>query len=59
MNDDKEQTVADPSAPEPETGLEDDEMEDLRRELNDDEVARIAGGVCGTNETHTKTPTSA
>ena len=57
MNDDKEQTFADPSAPEPETGLEADETEELRRELNDEEVARIAGGVGGTNETHTQTPT--
>jgi hypothetical protein len=57
MNDDKEQTVADPSAPEPETGLEADETEELRRELNDEEVARIAGGVAGINETHTKAPT--
>ncbi len=41
------------SNPEPEA----DETAGLRRELTDDEIALVAGGVPGVNETHTKTPT--
>ena len=57
MNDDKKQDVNALSTAEVNAKLEADETAELKRELTDDEIALIAGGMVGTNETHTKSPT--
>jgi hypothetical protein len=44
--------------PEKNSRLDADETAELERELTDDELALIAGGVAGSNETHTKQPTA-
>jgi hypothetical protein len=57
--DDKEPVEKPPCPPKPDDECATDETADLRRELTDDEIVWIAGGMVGTNETHTKGPTSA
>jgi hypothetical protein len=57
-SDDKEPVEKTPCPPQPEDECATDETADLKRELTDDEIVWIAGGVAGTNETHTKTPTA-
>jgi hypothetical protein len=57
MNADAVPDVNDSSNPKANAKLEADETANFERELTDDELALIAGG--GTNETHTKQPSSA
>ena len=56
MSDDKELDLTALCTPEADAKLEADETAELKRELTDDEIARIAGGVAGSNQTHTQTP---
>jgi hypothetical protein len=56
MSDDKEVDLTASRTPEADAKLEADETAELKRELTDDEIARIAGGVAGSNQTHTQQP---
>lgn len=56
MNSDAEPDVNAVSRPDKNAERATDEAAELERELSDDELALIAGGVSGVNETHTMVP---
>jgi hypothetical protein len=56
MNPDEPRDAITSSTPEASPEPEVDETAELRRELTDDEIALVAGGVAGRNETHTMSP---